>query len=105
MPETEETVLIGWPRDAGGGAQRFTSDDIYGRAGVWCMDRLRQGIPAIRTYYCRGSGSYFTSELAAVPEMVLRLRMRLRKHDAVAPIKSASGAPWPLPVYKTAEDG
>ena len=105
MAETEETVLTGWARDADGGARRFTGDDIYGRAGVWCMDRLRRGIPTICTYYCRINGLYFTCELAAVPEMALRLGVRLRKPDALAPIKSADGAPWTLLVYKAAEDG
>ena len=38
MAETEETVLVGWARDADGGAQRFTGEHIYERVGVWCMD-------------------------------------------------------------------
>ena len=49
MSECEETVLLGWTRDADGGAQRFTGDGIYERAGAWCMDRLRRDIPAIAT--------------------------------------------------------
>ena len=34
MPETEKTALVGWARDTDGGAQRFTGDDIYNRAGA-----------------------------------------------------------------------
>ena len=83
MPETEETVLLGWARDADGGSQRFTGERIYERAGVWCMDRLRRGIPTISTWYCTVRGLYFTSELVAVPMGPLRSgaygsRMRCR---------------------------
>ena len=34
MPETEETVLAGWARDAGRAAQQLTDDDIHKRAGA-----------------------------------------------------------------------
>ena len=67
MTERQETVLLGWARDAGGDAQRFTGDDIYHRAGVWCMHRLMRGIPAISTFHCFGNGIHFTTELAVVP--------------------------------------
>ena len=46
MGEIEETVLLGWARDAGGG-QRFTGGGIDDRMGLWCMDRLRRGTPTV----------------------------------------------------------
>ena len=100
MAETEETVLIGWARDADGDAQRFTGDAIYERAGVWCMDRLRRGIPTISTYYCRVGRLHFTSELAAVP-MGSAPVMRLRKPDNMPVL----GEDFVLMVYKGADDG
>ena len=99
MPETEETVLVGWARDAEGGSQRFTGDDIYNRAGVWCMDRLRRGIPTISTYYCTVRGLYFTSELAVVP-MASAPMLRMRKPDNMPVL----GEDFVLLVYKAPED-
>lgn len=100
MAETEETVLLCWARDADGDAQRFTGEGIYRRAGVWCMDRLRRGIPTISTYYCRVGRLYFTSELAAVPMAVTPV-MRLRRPDEI----TALGADMVLLAYKRPEDG
>ena len=100
MAETEEKVLVGWARDADGGAQRFTGDDIYNRAGVWCMDRLRRGIPTICTYYCTIRGLYFTSELATVP-MGTSPMLRMRKPDNMPVL----GEDFVLLVYKAPEDG
>ena len=100
MPEIEETVLVGWARDADGGAQRFTGGDVYNRAGVWCMDRLRRGIPTICTYFCTVRGLYFTSELVAVP-MGSAPFSRLRRPDAIPVL----GEDFVLLVYKGAEDG
>ena len=82
MPEIEKTVLLGWVRDADGDAQRFTGEDIYGRAGVWAIDRLRRNIPTISTFYCTVWGLYFTSELAVVP-MAFAPALRLRQPDEV----------------------
>lgn len=100
MPEYEETVLLGWARDADGGDQRFTGEDIYGRVGIWCMDRLRRGIPTVCTYYCTIKGLHFTSELTAVP-MAAAPVMRLRKPDDVVQL----GPDFVLLAYKRAEDG
>ena len=100
MPETEETVLLGWTRDADGGSQRFTGDAIYERAGVWCMDRLRRGIPTISTWYCTVRGLYFTSELVAVPMGSAPFR-RMRQPDEM-PVLSED---FVLMVYKGPEDG
>ena len=100
MAETEETVLLGWARDADGDAQRFTGDDIYERVGVWCMDRLRRGIPTISTYYCTVRGLYFTSELATVP-MGSAPMLRMRKPDNMPVL----GEDFVLLVYKGPEDG
>ena len=100
MPETEKTVLVGWARDADGGAQRFTCDDIYNRAGAWCMDRLRWGIPNLTTYCCTVRGLYFTSELAAVP-MGSAPMLRMRKPDNMLVL----GEDFVLLVYKAPEDG
>ena len=100
MPEIEETVLIGWARDADGDAQRFTGDDIYERVGVWCMDRLRRGIPTISTYFCTVRGLYFTSELAAVP-MGSAPMLRMRKPDNIPVLEPG----FVLMVYKGPEDG
>ena len=100
MPETEETVLIGWARDADGGAQRFTGERIYERAGVWCMDRLRRGIPTVSIYYCTVHGLYFTSELAAVPMGSAPFK-RMRKPDAMPVLEPG----FVLMVYKGLEDG
>ena len=99
MPEYEEEVLTGWARDADGSAQRFTGEDIYHRAAVWCMDRLRRGIPAVCTYYCTVRGLYFTSELTVVP-MASAPVMRLRQPDEV----TALGADFVLLAYKRPED-
>lgn len=100
MPEIEETVLIGWARDADGAAQRFTGGDIYERVSVWCMDRLRRGIPTISTYFCTVRGLYFTSELAAVP-MVSAPFKSLRRPDAMPVLEPD----FVLMVYKGPEDG
>ena len=100
MPETEETVLLGWTRDADGGSQRFTGGRIYERAGVWCMDHLRRGIPTISTWYCTVRGLYFTSELVAVPMSSAPFR-RLRQPDEM-PVLSED---FVLMVYKGTEDG
>ena len=100
MPETEETVLLGWTRDADGDAQRFTGERIYERVGVWCMDRLRRGIPTISTYYCTVRDLYFTSELAAVP-MGSAPMLRMRKPDNMPVL----GEDFVLMVYKGPEDG
>ena len=85
MPDHEatpmENVLLGWARDAAGDSQRFTGDDIYGRAGHWCMDRLRRDIPTIATYYCRVRDAYFTISIALVPEQAIPLGVRLRRPD------------------------
>lgn len=100
MPEYEEEVLTGWARDAGGGSRRFTGEDIYHRASVWCMDRLRRGIPTICTYYCTVRGLYFTSELAVVP-MASAPVLHMRKPDAMPVL----GEDFVLMVYKGPEDG
>ena len=100
MAEIEETVLVGWARDADGGAQRFTGEDIYNRAGVWCMDRLRRGISTVSTFYCTVYGLHFTSELAVVPMSVSPV-MRLRKPDEITQLASD----FVLLAYKAAEDG
>ena len=99
MPEYEEEVLTGWARDADGRAQRFTGGDIYTRAGVWCMDRLRRGIPTISTYYCTGRGMYFTSQLAVVP-MASAPMLRMRKPDNMPVL----GEDFVLLAYKKPED-
>ena len=99
MPETEETVLIGWARDADRDAQRFTGDAIYERTDVWCMDRLRRGIPTISTYFCTVRCLYFTSEMAAVP-MGSAPMLRLHRPDEV----TALGADFVLLAYKRPED-
>ena len=96
----EETVLVGWARDADGDAQRFTGENIYNRAGAWCMDRLRRGIPTVSTYHCVIAGCHFTSELAMVP-MASAPIMRLRLPDEAIQL-----APdLVLLAYKRAEDG
>ena len=100
MAEYEETVLIGWARDADGGARQFTGEDIYARAGVWCMDRLRRDIPTVCTYYCTVGGLYFTSELTVVPMASAPVR-RLRQPDEV----TALGADFVILAYKRPEDG
>ena len=71
MTEQQETVLLGWARDADGAAQRFTGVDIYTRVGVWCMQRLRRDTPTVATYYCRVGGHYFTISIAMVPERAI----------------------------------
>ena len=100
MPEIEETVLVGWARDADGDAQRFTGERIYERAGVWCMDRLRRGIPTISTWYCTVQGLYFTSELVAVPMGSAPFR-RMRQPDEMPVLDPG----FVLMVYKGPEDG
>ena len=96
----EETVLLGWARDADGDARRFTGENIYERAGAWCIDRLRRGIPTVSTYYCMVRGLYFTSELAMLP-MASAPIMRLRPPDEVIQL-----APdFVLLAYTRAEDG
>ena len=100
MAEIEETVLVGWTRDADGGARRFTGEDIYSRAGVWCVDRLRRGIPTISTSYCTVYGLHFTSELAVVPMSVAPV-MRQRKPDEITQLAED----FVLLAYKRPEDG
>lgn len=100
MSEESETVLAGWARDADGAAQKLTGDDIYNCAGVWCMDRLRRGIPTVSTFYCTIDSLYFTHELTAVPMSVAPV-MRLRKPDEM-PVLAED---FVLMVYKGAEDG
>ena len=100
MNDQPETVLLGWTRDAGGDAQRFTGEDIYGRAGLWAMDRLRRNIPTISTFYSTVRGLYFASELALVP-MASAPALRLRQPDEVTQL-----APdFVLLAYKRAEGG
>ena len=99
MPEYEE-VLLGRARDAYGGAHRFTGEDVYERMGVWCMDRLKRGIPTISTYFCTVRGLYFTSELAAVPVGSAPFR-RIRRPDAMP----VMGEDFVLMIYKGPEDG
>ena len=100
MAEIEETVLVGWARDADGGTQRFTGEDIDNRAGVWCMDRLRRGIPTVSTFYCTVHGLHFTSELAVVPMSVSPV-MRLRKPDEINQLTDT----FVIMAYKRPEDG
>ena len=100
MTEEQETVLLGWARDAAGGARRFTGDDIYHRAGLWCLDRLARGIPTISTFQWELDGVYVTSELAMVP-MASAPILRLQEPDEVTQL-----APdFVLLSYKRAEDG
>ena len=100
MTGAEETVLVGWARAADGSAQRFTGGDVYNRTGVWCMDRLKRGIPTISTYYCTVRGLYFTSELVAVP-MSSAPFGRMRRPDAMPVLEPG----FVLMVYKGPEDG
>lgn len=104
MAEVQETVLVCWARDADGGAERFTGDAIYARAGVWCMDRLRRDIPTISTFYCRTGRLYFTVSLAVVPERAVPVLLRLRRPDEVTIRARDSDKPWALLAYKTFED-
>ena len=98
--QQDETVLLGWTRDADGAAQRFTGQDIYHRAGLWCLDRLVRGIPTITTVHWELDGVYVTSELVIVP-MASAPIMRLPEPDEVTQL-----APdFVLMTYKRAEDG
>ena len=98
--EQMETVLLAWARDADGDAQRFTGEDIYERVGVWCMQRLRRGIPTIATYHCRLRGHHFTNTLVMVPDRAVPLGVRLRHPGEVDTLGD-----WVLLAYKAAEDG
>ena len=101
MPETEETVLLGWTRDAGTAAHSGSpASASTKRAGVWCMDRLRRGIPTISTWYCTVRGLYFTSELVAVPMGSAPFK-RMRQPDEM-PVLAED---FVLMVYKGPEDG
>ena len=104
MTEQQETVLLGWARDADGAAQRFTGVDIYTRVGVWCMQRLRRDTPTVATYYCRVGGHYFTITVAMVPERAIPLGVRLRHPDEVDTLGGEDVALWTLLAYKTPED-
>ena len=104
MTGHQDGVLLGWVRDADGDSQRFTGDGIYERTGVWCMDRLRRGIPTITTYYCGAGGHHFTISVAMVPERAIPLGVRLRHPDEVDTLGGAGVTPWVLLAYKTAED-
>ena len=100
MTDQPETVLLGWARDADGGAQRFTGEDIYHRAGVWCLDRLARGIPTISTFHWELDGIYVTSDLVILP-MASAPIGRLPEPDEVTQL-----APdFVLMTYKRAEDG
>ena len=99
MDEQQETVLLAWARDANGDCQLFTGDDIYNRAGRWCMDRLRRDIPTIATYYCRAGRYRFANTIAMVPLRAVPLGMRLRRPGEVDTLGD-----WVLLAYKSAED-
>ena len=103
MPDHEdtpmETVLLGWARDADGGCQRFTGDDIYSGAGRWCMDRLRRDIPTVVTYHCRAGRAHFAVSIAMVPERAIPLGVRLRRPDETVTLGDLV-----LLAYKAAED-
>ena len=100
MTDLGEEVLLGWARDAGGGAQRFTGESIYGRAGAWAMDRLTRGIPVVITYHYTFKGNHLTSELAMVP-MGSAPFARLRPADMVDELRSG----LVLLGYASIEDG
>ena len=103
-PEEQQTVLLGWAREADGGCARFTGEDIYDRGGRWCMDRLRRDIPAIVTYYCRVRHLYFTVAIAMVPERAVPLGVRLRRPDEVDIWDENGPNRWVLWAYKMPED-
>lgn len=100
MTDLGEEVLLGWARDAGGGAQRFTGEGIYDRAGAWAMDRLRRGISTVITYHYTFRGNHFTTELAMVPTGSAPF-VRLRPADMVDELRSG----LVLLVYASTEDG
>ncbi len=94
-----ETVLLGWARDADGDSQRFTGDDIYNRAGRWCMDRLCRSIPTVVTYHCRAGRAHVAVSIAMVPERAVPLGVRLRRPDETVTLGD-----WVLLAYKMPEE-
>ena len=83
MTEQTATVLLGWARDADGGCQRFTGEDIFPRAGEWCRDRLARNIPVLVTYQYRLRQSHFTIGMGIVPNAAVPMLVDLRKPDKV----------------------
>ena len=108
MPD--EIVLFAWVRDLDGDSELITGedkDDIYARAGQWCMDRLLRDIPAIVTYLCRIGGAHFTFSYAMVPEHLVLLdgRGELRKQvDEIIAFESDGQVTWRLWIFKAFEE-